>query len=68
MWNTILTAVELDAYHAMTAKLDPRFAREEQAWYKGRTAAQLRSDAAGAWNCNNSTAYQLARSYAALAA
>ena len=65
-WNTILTAQELDAQYALTASLDPRFAREQRAFYEGRTLNQLRVHATQAWDCCEPTAYQLARSHAAL--
>lgn len=66
-WNTILTATALDARHALTASLDPRFAKEERAFYESRTSAQLRALAAQAWDCCDPTGYQMAQSYAALA-
>ena len=65
-WNTILTAPELDAHYALTASLDPHFAKGERTFYESRTPTQLRVLAAQAWNCNAPTAYQLARSHAAL--
>ena len=64
-WNTILTAQELDAHYALTASLDPRFAREQRTFYEGRTLNQLRFHATQAWDCCEPTAYQLARSHAA---
>ena len=66
-WNTILTAAELDAHYALTASLDPRFAKSERDFYESRTINQLRVLAAQAWDCNEPTGYQLARSYLALA-
>ena len=66
-WNTILTAQELDAHYAITASLDPRFAREQRAFYEGRTLNQLRVHATQAWDCCEPTSYQMARSYAPLA-
>ena len=66
-WNTILTAPELDAHYALTASLDPRFAKGERTFYESRTPAQLRVLAAQAWDCCEPTGYQMARSYAALA-
>jgi len=65
-WNTILTAADLDAFHRNGHDL--AFASRERAFYQSRTAAQLASLAAQAWNANERTAYVLARSYAALAA
>jgi len=66
-WNTILTAPELDAHYALTASLDPHFAKGERTFYESRTPTQLRVLAAQAWDCNDPTGYQLARSYLALA-
>ena len=63
-WNTILTAPELDAHYALTASLDPHFAKGERTFYESRTPTQLRVLAAQAWDCNDPTGYQLARSYA----
>lgn len=65
-WHTLLTRAELEARHALTASLDPRFAAGERAFYESRSKAQLACLAAGAWDANEPTAYQLARSYAAL--
>ena len=65
-WNAILTAAELDAHYALTASLDPRFAKSERTFYESRTPAQLRVLAAQAWDCCEPTGYQLARSYLAL--
>ena len=65
-WSHILTAAELDARFALTAKLDPRFAREQRAWYETRTVQQLRSEMNGSWNANDSDGYQLARSFIAM--
>lgn len=67
LWTETLDASGLAAHYAVTAKLDPRFAREEREFYETRSAAQLRALAAGAWNANNSTGYMLARSYLAMA-
>ena len=66
-WSDILSSAELEAHYTLTASLDPRFAKEERAFYESRTVNQLEVLAAQAWNCNEATAYQLARSYAALA-
>ena len=65
-WSHILTPAELEAHHALTASIDPRFAAGERAFYEGRTANQLRVLAAQAWDCCEPTGYQMARSYAAL--
>lgn len=65
-WSHILTAAEIDERFAKTASLDPRFARNQRAFYEGRTVAQLDGMAGGAWFANDSDTYQLARSFAAL--
>ncbi len=65
-WSHILSASELDSFHALTASLDPAFADSERAFYLSRTKAQLGSLAAGAWYANEPTGYQLARSYLAM--
>jgi hypothetical protein len=65
-WNTTLTTHELDAHYALTASIDPRFAREERAFYESRTLNQLKVLAAQSWNCCEPTGYQMARSYVAL--
>jgi hypothetical protein len=65
-WIYILSAAELKAHYALTAKLDPRFAKQEREFYEGRTVPQLHVIKAGAWNANELTSYQLARSYLAL--
>lgn len=66
-WHQILTREEIAAYHALTASLDPRFARADAEFYASRTKLQLQTLAAQAWNGNIRHAYVLARSYAALA-
>jgi len=65
-WSKILTAAEIAAYHAETAKLDSAFAKRDCAFYQSRTIEQLRAFTAGAWEANDATGYQLARSYLAL--
>lgn len=65
-WSHILTPEEIDAYHALTASIDPRFARAERAEYQAMTAAQLRVAMSRAWLCNEACRYQLARSYLAM--
>lgn len=62
-WGHVMTAEEIEAYHALTASLDPRFAASERQWYEGRTANQLKADMASAWWGNLASSYQLARSY-----
>jgi hypothetical protein len=64
-WQHILTPAELDARRAMTASLDPRFARQEHEFYATRTATQLDGLAHGAWLANDPDGYQMARSYRA---
>lgn len=66
-WSVVLSGAQLDALHALTASLDPRFAAGERAFYLSRTPAQLRTLAVQAWDANEPTTYQLARSYAATA-
>lgn len=65
-WTQILTKQEIEAYHTMTAKLDPAFARQEREWFERQTKAKLETEASYAWQGNQGHAYQLARSYAAL--
>lgn len=65
-WSHILTAAELDEQFALTASLDPSFARQQREWYETRTIAQLKGAAAGAWTANEPDGYQLARSFIAL--
>jgi FkbM family methyltransferase len=65
-WSDILPPAALEAHYALTASLDPRFAKSERDFYESRTFNQLKALAAQAWDANEPTAYQLARSYAAL--
>jgi len=65
-WSHVLTAAEIEAQFALTASLDPSFARQQREWYETRTVAQLKGAAAGAWTANDSDGYQLARSFIAL--
>lgn len=65
-WMDLMTAEELAARTAETAKLDPAFAARDKAFYESRTAGDLRSLATQAWNCSQSEGYQVARSYLAL--
>ena len=62
-WNTILTAAELDAHYALTAKLDPSFAKNDRAFWESRTATQLKVLRSQAWNCNDADIYQMASTY-----
>ena len=65
-WTDILSSAELDAQYALTASLDPAFARRQREFYEVRTIPQLQALAAQAWNCGDPDGYQLARSHAAL--
>lgn len=65
-WTDILSAAELDAQYALTASLNPAFARLQREFYEGRTVPQLQAFATQAWNCGDPDGYQLARSHAAL--
>jgi hypothetical protein len=62
-WTDILTAEQIEASHAETAKLDPRFAARDRAFWRSQAANQLRVHAARAWESNSPTQYQMARSY-----
>lgn len=64
-WLKVLSPAEIDAYHALTATLDPAFAKREKEFYLSQTSDRLRVLAAQSWNANDSTGYQMARSYAA---
>jgi hypothetical protein len=66
-WIDILTAAQLAADYAFTAKLDPRFAASDRKFWETRTVGQLQSLKSDAWYCNESHIYQKARSYLALA-
>lgn len=65
-WVEILTAAQIEARFQMTAKLDPRFARDQKHFYETRTLAQLDAHAHQSWLCNEADSYQLARSFRAL--
>lgn len=65
-WTDILSLADLDAHYALTASLDPRFAKAQRAFYENRTLEQLNALVAQAWRCNEPTSYQLARSHAAI--
>lgn len=62
-WVHIPTDAELEARHAVTASLDPRFAREDRKFWESRTEPQLRVLKREAWDANDSGAYQTARAY-----
>lgn len=61
----VLTPEEIDAYHRMTATIDPASAARDRAWYLARTSAELRVAAARAWDCNDGHGYKMACSYLA---
>lgn len=65
-WSYVMSRKEVDAYHALTASLDPSFARREREFYESASVSALQAVASQAWNCCEPTGYQLARSYAAL--
>lgn len=65
-WSALLTREQIEAQRAITAKLDPTFAKLDAEFWDTRTADQLRNLAWGAWNCNEGGAYQMARSLLAL--
>jgi hypothetical protein len=64
-WSTIPTDADIDAAHALTVSLDPRFAREARAFWESRTAAQLCAARAQAWDCCEPEPYAKARYYLA---
>ena len=65
-WVRVLSAEEITAHHALTATLDPAFARAQREFYESRTVSELSVLAHQAWNCNSPDSYQLAISYRAL--
>lgn len=67
-WKDILTVDQIVERHELTAKIDPSFARDEREFWETRIPFQLRAMVAQAWDCNDPSQYQLARSYAALRA
>lgn len=64
-WKDILTLAQIAVHHALNASIDPAFAARNRAFYESRTLSQLRALSDGAWAANDSTIYQMARSYAA---
>jgi hypothetical protein len=66
-WNEVLSSEQLEAFHALTNRIDPRFMIEEKRYYETRTIAQLRALSCGAWTANDGHGYQMARSYLAIA-
>lgn len=64
-WSEILSAEQLAERTALTAKLDPTFARRQHEFYSTQPANRLRSLQAGAFTANDAEGYQLARSYLA---
>lgn len=67
-WVHILSSAELEAQYALTASLDPSFARQQRAFYDSRSDDELRALMHQAWLCNEACRYQLARSHLALRA
>lgn len=65
-WTDLMSAEQIEAMHALTASLDPRFAAGNRKFYETRSANQLRVLSRQAWDCNEPDAYCLARSYLAL--
>jgi hypothetical protein len=65
-WGETLSAEQLEARYALTASLDPVFARDDRQYWESRTASQLRTLAAGAWCANQGEQYQMARTYLAV--
>lgn len=66
-WTHTLTAAELEARYALTASLDPAFARREREFYERCTVNDLRALRTQAWNATQPDAYQLAQTYLARA-
>lgn len=65
-WSEILSAEQIEAKYAATAKLDARFAARSKAFWQIQSVNSLRSLMAGAWTANDPEGYQMARSYLAL--
>lgn len=65
-WTHILTKSEIDAHHALTASIDPSFARKQREFYESRTPSDLQVLKHEAWLCCTPDTYQLAASYLAL--
>lgn len=66
-WNDLLSTEQLAALHALTNRLDPRFAISEKQFYETRSIPQLRALSCGAWTANDAHGYQMSRSYLAIA-
>lgn len=64
-WVDILTVEELDALYALTAKIDPSFARQDREWWESRSIAQLSALKHQAWLTNDADQFQRAGSYLA---
>lgn len=62
-WVHIPSEAELESRYALTASLDPRFARLDRQFWESRTESQLRVLKSQAWHDNDSGAYQTARAY-----
>jgi hypothetical protein len=67
-WNSVLTTEQMEAQYALTASIDPSFARADRQFWESRTAPQLRALKAGAWDACEPDTYQRAASYLALSA
>lgn len=65
-WNEILDREQLDAQYALSASLDPGFAKRQRAFYDAQSADQLSALMHQSWLCNDPDGYQLARSHRAL--
>ncbi len=64
-WSAVLTSAELESFHALTASLDPGYARRQMEFYEAQTARQLSALRSQAWYANDGDGYQLAGSYLA---
>lgn len=66
LWNTTLTADELDARWARMAALDAAFSAQARSFWESRTPAQLDALAHQAWLTNDDEQHMVARSYRAI--
>lgn len=62
-WINPLTAEQLEAQHALAARLDPAFAKADREFWESRTEPQLRVLKAQAWDANDADGYQRANTY-----
>jgi len=67
-WSVTLSAAEIEEAHKRAEVIDPLFAVRDRAFYQSRTIEQLSALTAGAWEANDATGYQMARSYWAVKA